>query len=375
MTLSRHPLLRDITLRAGNRLRRRRGILAALVFAMGAVALLCWVSAESLREPVRQVLEWLTRHGFVVGALVGGHAMLLVSRRRRRLCDEYRTSWLSAAPISRTMISRVITLRVAANAIAHLIAILLGLMALQALGKVPLLQSVLAPGVAAGFAAGCIFGWFLPHRSRAGWEASRYAPGLDDRWQGKGGSRALAHWPIAQVFAWHRPENSRFVIVAVLFCVQGGSSMAGGLAVVGAWLIAIYLASLLQAVIVSGRAAAAWLRPMPVPFATFAWSVAKRALLHQSIGVAVAAALGMGLGGPVMTLLYFSALWMTIVLCVTAVTLAASYRGERAPFRFALSLVGLAAVEVRAHGWGIALALAMAALYLKRATNSRATTS
>lgn len=372
--LSGNPLLREIALRAGSRLHRRRGVLALSAIAIAAVALLTWSSAASLYEPMRQLIELLSRFGFVMGALAAGHAVLLVSKHRRLVLDEYRTSWLSAAPISRGTINRVIVLRVAAKAVVHLAIILAVLSALHLLAGIPVSTSPLTPLVAAGFAAGGVIGWLLPHRVRNGWEASRYAPRLREHANEPGGARALAHWPIAQVFAWQRPENSRFVVVAVLFSVQGGSSIAGGLAVVAAWLLAIYLVSLLQAVITSGRAAARWLRTTPIPFATFAWSIGKRALLHQLIGVSIGAVLGVMLGGPAAMILYLSALWMTIVLCVPAVTLAASYRGEYAPFKLALSIAGLAAVETRAHGWAIPLALAMAALYVRRAMNFGRTT-
>ena len=373
--LSGNPLLGEIALRAGSRLQRNGAVVMMFVLAIGAVAFLAWAAAESLHEPARQLIHLLGRFGFVAGALAAGHAVLLVSRRRRLLSGEYRTSWLSAAPISRATVSRVVTLRVAATAMTHLLIILLLLWALHRLGGIAVLQSSLALLVTVGFVAGCVFGWFMPHRPHVAWEASRYAPRSDGGSSSQAGVRALGHWPIAQVFAWQRPENSKFVIVAVLFSVQGGSSIAGGLAVVGAWLVAIYLVSLLQAVIVSGRGAARWLRATPIPFATFAWSVAKRALLHQLIGVSIASVLGAVLGGPAIMMLYLAALWMTIVLCVSAVTLAASYRGERAPLKLAVSIAGLAAVEARAHGWAIPLALAMAALYLRRATSSGRSTA
>jgi hypothetical protein len=348
-------------------------VLGTCSLGAGFIALLAWGRFEFARDFSRELIELLTRVGLVAGVLVAGHALLVVSASRRRLVERHRRGWLTAAPLPRSVVDRFIAICVLLRALGHLMVLTLLLCLIHVFAGTSLAHTSLPAIVIAGFIVGSLCGWLLPHRSGNLREASRYAPRNADAGKGQRGVRALAHWPIAQVFAWQRPENARFVVVAVLFTVQGGTSIAGGLAVMGAWLTAIYLVSLLRAIAVSGRAAANWLRSTPLPFVTFAWSLTKRALLHQVIGVSLAAALGMVLGGPPGMILYMSGLWIAIVVCVSAVTLADSYRGQRSLLRLAVSAMGFAAIEMRAHGWAIPVALVMAGWYASRAVSRRET--
>jgi hypothetical protein len=374
MRRSLQPLLLSLWLSLRNRWEREgRHAIAISATAVLIVVALGWVAAHVLRGPVRSLLSGLTTYGFILGALVAGHALLVVSRARRRLSQAYQDSWLTPAPIPGEAVGGVIAWRVTAIAMLHLLALVAILWGLHAIADVATGRSSVILIAVAGFVVGAATGWLLPRGNRARREASRYTPRSSPTMDVQAGARALAHWPVAQVFAWHRPENSRLAIVAVLFTVQGGSSIAVGLTVVCTWLLAIYLVSLLQAVIVSGRAAADWLRATPIPLAAFAWSLGKRALLHQVIGVSIAGGLGVVLGAPPMLILYLTSLWMAIVVCICAVLLADSYRGVHAPLRLALSVAAFAAIEARAHGWAIPFAFAMTAWHVKRASRRKQT--
>ncbi|MFC4307838.1 hypothetical protein ACFPN2_01985 [Steroidobacter flavus] len=101
-------------------------------------------------------------------------------------------------------------------------------------------------------------------------------------------SAGLAGWPIAQVLSWSRPENSRYVLIAALLAVQGGSSAVAGLSVVAMYFVASYLAALVSAMTTVAKSAAIWLRATPITLMGFVWSVSRRAFAHQCIGVALA---------------------------------------------------------------------------------------
>jgi hypothetical protein len=198
--------------------------------------------------------------------------------------------------------------------------------------------------IGGGLLGGALIGWMLDSSRAERHVGSRYVARVKPRAKLTPSSDGLAGWPIAQVRAWSRPENSRVVLVAALLAVQAGSSALGGLAVVAAWLLASYLGALLSAIVQVAKAAAAWLRSTPISFPEFAWSIARRAMLHQVLGTAVAAGLMLVLGAPASLAVQASGLWLLIVSLVTGATLADCYRGRSPAIRIALSLAALAAL-------------------------------
>jgi len=368
----RYPVLHERYLTVRNSWRRRTAtdIVVALALVLFASAAM-WMANPQLRALTSTITTWIDRYEIVLTALAGVHGAMLVSRQRLRETALQRTSWLAAVPVDAVSIRISILIGTALAAAMHLAVILFALTAIAGLAGIsPIRPSTWL--IFAGFVSGSLIGWYWRSRKSTGFEASRYAPKLhshSDRLLSSG--RGMSYWPIAQTLAWHRPENAKIVLLAALMAVQGGSSMAIGLCVVGAWLIAIYLATLLHATVHTGRAAATWLMSTPIGFVQFAWPIAKLVLLHECIGALVAAAMGAALGAPLATIAYLAILWITIVVVASAVSLADSYRHQRHGFKLVLSMTGFAAVETRAHGWAIPVAIAVAAWHIKSAIHSQ----
>lgn len=364
--LQRHPLLLAAWL--GVRARWMRAPRGSLLLAAAATGSAAWLTASHLRGPAAWLTGLMLDYGVVLAGFVALHAVLVVSRLRRSLQSGYRQSWLVAAPIARRSVLFSIAAQITIVALTHLMALLLFAGLAAWLAAKPAAAADIAVLITAGFVSGAVLGSLLSDRKRDGREASRYAPklrGSADQWQPS--ARSLAHLPIAQVFAWHRPENLRIVVVAVLFTVQGGSSMLGGLCVVSAWLLAIYLVTLLQATIHVGRTAARWLRCTPVTFLNFAWPIARQSFLQQVIGAVGSGVLGVVLGSPLALTCYLVVLWIMIVIMVLVVSLADCYRDRRSTAKLALSLAGLTAIELRAQGWSLPVVLLMIGWHVRHA--------
>jgi len=212
-----------------------------------------------------------------------------------------------------------------------------------------------------GALLGAVAAWFTPigrpHERR---EDSRYAPSA--RPLATAASLAsLSHWPIAQTFAWGRPENLRaLVIVCLLLGVQAGSSALHGLLILSVWLAGGYLGSLLLAVPRAAIAAAEWLRTTPLAFGRFAWALARRALLHQAVGLALMASGLVAMGAAPSLALYFAVLWLSFVVLVYTLSAADAYQGCSPTVKLALSFAGMVAIESRFQAWSIPAALLVA---------------
>jgi hypothetical protein len=154
----------------------------------------------------------------------------------------------------------------------------------------------------------------------------------------------LSGWPIAQVLAWSRPENSRYVLIAALLAVQGGSSALTGLSVVAMYLVASYLAALLSAMTAVAKSAAIWLRATPITMMGFVWSVSRRALAHQLVGVALAIVCMLLLGSPMSMALQVAALWLGLFISISGFALVDNYRGRSPLVKIVLSIAAFAAI-------------------------------
>jgi hypothetical protein len=367
--LQRHPLFAAEWLQVENRVRRlaeaplRMLALAALIGA--GLLILLGLSQRTARPDA-----WLTSlqlYWPIVLSLAAIYAAMLTGRRRGRAEAQQDRSWLGAAPISST----ALTVHRVAHALAPLFLHVLALSVLVLLAAQETLDSALrVVGLFWGGAIlGAAVGWFTrlgrPHERR---EDSRYAP------RGRGAPTldaslaSLSRWPIAQTFAWGRPENLRaLVVVCLLLGVQAGASALHGLLIIAVWLAGGYVSSLLFAVPRAAQAAALWLRTTPLAFGRFAWALARRALLHQAVGVVLLGAGLIAIGAALCLALYLAALWLSIVVLVYAIGAADAYQGRSPTMKLALSFAGIAAVESRFHAWSVPAALLFAAWRLRSA--------
>lgn len=365
------PFLRARLMELRNAWRRLSpiAVIARVCGVVGAVVVLV-LAAPRLREPALRINTLLDGYALILMALAAVHAVLLVSRCKRQQQESCRMSWLVAAPIDDSARRRWIALNVLLAASRHLgvVVAMLGVLALLSGSFVAIPASL----IAAGFCAGAIAGWYLPRRDDFRREESRYARRPRSQGSIRPSDWPLSHWPIAQTFAWHRPENARHVLLAALCAVQGGSSMLVGLGVVVTWLLAAYLVVLLQATLRVGRDAAVWLQSTPIGFAQFAWPLMRRSLAHQAIGALALSGIGLWQGAPSEMTGQLLLLWLTLVAGVTAIGLADSYRQLSSRSKLWLTTAGIAAIEWRQQGWGVILALLAATWHVRIAMKARA---
>jgi hypothetical protein len=136
---------------------------------------------------------------------------------------------------------------------------------------------------------------------------------------------------------------------------------------VSAWLLAIYLVTLIQAAIHVGHTAAQWLRATPMSFVNFAWPIARGVLLHQLIGASIAAILGVILGLQPLLAVYLLMLWLAVVASLLCVSLADSFCHRSSGWKLLTAALTTAIIEQRHHGWSLPALAAVGAWHVHRA--------
>lgn len=365
--LRRHPALLVEWLRLLNSLSRWReqgARTGAIVLSALAVMIALFVS---LSRHALSAIETLAHFWILLAIVAAIYGVTSVSGRRRQLEELESQSWLIAAPIPprSLLISQAIRVLLPLFVLAAIAVMFPALVAMTHEGIGAAAEKV-ACAAAGGLFVGSVLGWWSGGRAKtSGVVASRYvpqprarrspsAPLVSQASTGKGefapatGMRpdaaGLAGWPIAQVLSWSRPENSRYVLVAALLAVQGGSSAMAGLSVVAMYFVASYLAALVVAMTTVASSAAAWLRATPITLMGFLWSVSRRALMHQFIGVALAVACTLVPGAPLGMALEVAALWLGLFTSISGFALVDSYRGRSPLVKIALSIAAFAAL-------------------------------
>lgn len=346
--LRRHPALLVEWLRMINWWSHRRGERSrALLLILSALAVFAAL-LFSLAGHVIGSIETLADYWVLLAVLAIIYAASSVSGRRRQLEESRSQSWLIATPIpSRSLlISHAIRVLLPLVVIAAIAVIFPALVALTHDGTIAAAEKV-AGAAAGGLCIGGVFGWWSGGRAKtSGVVPSRYVP------RPRGGRSVLARpdaaglsgWPIAQVLAWSRPENSRYVLIAALLAVQGGSSAIAGLSVVAMYFVASYLAALVSAMTTVARLAAVWLRATPITLMGFVWSVSRRALVHQLMGTTLAVACMAVLGATLGMALQLATLWLGLFISIAGFALVDNYRGRSPSVKIALVIAAFAAL-------------------------------
>jgi hypothetical protein len=324
--LRRHPLALAAAVAGVNRIRRlvatRRSVF--VVFAAALVAALLAIPLVS-GDVAAFVMQALGYPGIVV-AVSSLYAASVVSKQRRTVETARMNSWLVATPraargSAQTVLLTTLPLlwRLAVTVAAALV------LSLDA--SVGIAQSLqLGALTTIGSAVGGPCGWWLARRSpEQRKEGSRYTPRRKHAVQIAPSNAPLSHWPIAQAFAWGRPENTRLLLAAAILTVPGGTGIVGALSILVTWGVGSYLLALLIAIPHVGRAASQWLRSTPITFWAFAWPLARRALLHQFIGTMIAIGVMLALGATPSAAIYLGAVWLTLVVLTAAAGLAANW--------------------------------------------------
>ncbi|HEY5757106.1 MAG TPA: hypothetical protein VIU34_14835, partial [Steroidobacter sp.] len=355
--LRRHPALWVEWLRLVNSVSRwhGEGSKAVLLILSGVAVVIALFVA--LWGHVVSAIETLAEYWLLLTVVAAIYAVTSVSGRRRQLEESRSQSWLIATPISprSLLISQAIRVLLPLFALVVAVVMFPALIALANEGVTAAAEKV-AGAAAGGLLAGSVVGWFTSRRAKpSGVVPSRYVPQPRLRRSVPGeaatagahmrpDAAGLSGWPIAQVLAWSRPENSRYVLVAALLAVQGGSSALTGLSVVAMYFVASYLAALLSAMTAVAKSAAIWLRATPITMMGFVWSVSRRALAHQLVGVALAVTCMVLLGSPISMAFQVAALWLGLFISISGFALVDNYRGRSPLVKIALSIAAFAAL-------------------------------
>jgi len=327
--LLRQPALLPRWLACLERWRRLGRSKTAAIAGIGMVASIAAVVAVA-HWSSGAWLSALDEYWLLVLIVAGIHSVTSVSRSRRHAMAAWSESWLATAPLSAAAVgvNRAIDC-FALLFLQYLVACLLLAIVAIAGGEFGMVLRPFA-ALTAGVLVGSAVGWWLPeakHREQR--EASRYAvhAAAGNTAVLQPSDSGLSHWPVARAMSMGRPENSRLLFVCVaLFAVQSGTSAVRGLAILLVWTMASYLVSLLSAGVTVAKEAAHWLRSTPVSFVGFAWPLARRALLHQAIGIVVIAAAVFASEAAWLAAVNLVLLWMGLVAAVYAFALSTSYR-------------------------------------------------
>jgi hypothetical protein len=274
------------------------------------------------------------------------YAATSVSGRRRQLEESRSHAWLIATPIppGSLLISQSIRVSLPLVALVAAAVMFPALIALTNEGVIAAARSV-AAAAAGGLFLGGVVGWFTGRHSKlSGVVPSRYVPTPRADRTMQPDAAGLSGWPIAQVLAWSRPENSRYVLVAALLAVQGGSSALTGLSVVAMYFVASYLAALLSAMTAVAKSAAMWLRATPITLRGFGWSVSRRALAHQLVGLVLGILCMLLLGSSMGMAVQVAGLWLGLFISISGFALVDSHRGRSPAIRIALAIAAFAAL-------------------------------
>lgn len=344
--LRRHPALWVEWLRLVNSLSRWRaeGSRALLLILSGLAVVLALLAA--LSGHVVSGIETLAEYWVLLAVVAVIYAATSVSGRRRQLEESRSQSWLVATPIPPRSLRISQAIRVLLPLVVLAVAVVMfpALIALTDEGVAAAAEKV-AGAAAGGLFIGGVVGWWTARRAKpSGVVPSRYVPRPRAARAMRPDAAGLSGWPIAQVLAWSRPENSRYVLIAALLAVQGGSSALTGLSVVAMYFVASYLAALLSALTAVANSAAIWLRATPITLMGFVWSLSRRALAHQLIGAALAIACTLLLGSPLGMALQLAALWLGLFVSISGFVLVDNYRGRSPLVKIALSIAAFAAI-------------------------------
>jgi hypothetical protein len=239
--------------------------------------------------------------------------------------------------------------------------IVLSLASLLASPSVPLLSAVWIGGV-----GGAMLGWWLPNRDPPALKPSivySVAP------RASGQLTALARWPLAQAKLWMPPRSIAWLVLFPMLALPHGSTDVSGniaIAVAFAFIVGMYLLVLLRAAVQVAREGARWLRPTPLSFRRFAWSVLRNPMLKQLQWTIGAAMLLAAMGADPLSAARLAELWLALAATVSSVATAQAYGSRPLFMQLALSLGVVAAAEAIKQYAALPCALLVSAWQIRR---------
>jgi hypothetical protein len=217
---------------------------------------------------------------------------------------------------------------------------------------------------------GSLLGWWLPRRTPPSAAVPR-SPVIGPPATGRASLGALAQWGTLQTQRWFKPRIiSRLVAPAVLILPMGISANLA-LAVLGLWVISLYLLIMLRASVHVARSCAQWLQPTPIRPARLAWALGWLPLLKQLVWTLAAVLLLVALGVRPLIAARLAEGWLAIASLVSTLVLAQA-RGLRHLRLRALFSFGLLAVLERWRAqWVIPAALLISIWQLRSNPKAR----
>jgi len=367
--LRRHPLILAAVLSVINYLQQRARQSPRTIWLIAAISVPGGILVSSLisNSNTALAMQSVLNYGSFVVAASGLYSMSAVSRLIRKAEAARAQSWLAAALRVNDRSASTIAPFIALALLWRYAVTIASARLLSLNSEVSAPQSLrLVTLITIGGVLGSLSAWALSRRARKRLhEGSRYVPRTKHAAQTIPSNAALSHWPIAQAFAWSRPENTRLLLGIALISLPAGMGALGAISVLVTWIIGSYLIALLVAVPCAARSASDWLRSTSIGFWAFAWPLARRALLHQFCGTLTAMGIMLLLGASLPTAVYLGTLWLALAVTAIAISLADCYRSRFRTAKTALSIATALAAEERAQGWGISLALLLTVWHLR----------
>jgi hypothetical protein len=277
--MAAHPHLSSRLLAWKNAYRFRRGrtlfATALIVVGAGVVAAL---------PPTGPILGWLGRNWAVTFVIATCIFTLSTARRRQHASIAAATSWLASLPTGVP-----VRLQVVVGTAAWLAALVAFAAVVWVLGAIDLSEfSRLALTATAGATVGLLGGWRLP-RTGIGAPGFHYAivRRAPARWASAPSLSPLSNWPAAQGRIFSRPKKTAPILLLAMMAIPMGSPGQVALAVAGVCMALFSVLTLSVAAVRVAFHAARWLAPTPVGKWRFTAALIWRAVLIQTLTLAV----------------------------------------------------------------------------------------
>jgi hypothetical protein len=329
---------------------------------LGAMAIVIALIALGLlaRAPIRGAVHFVSEHLVVAGALVAMLTSVQVHRGRRVWSDYYLRGWLATVPLTSSAVTRVVVMRAAASSVVELV--LLSLACTLATPAAPLLSAVWVGGL-----GGAMLGWWMPHREPP---TPRRSMVYSVAPPARGQLTALARWPISQAKLWLPRRAIETLVILGMLALPMDVSGNVAIASVFAFLVFVYLIVLLSATLHVVREGARWLRPTPLSFSRFAWSILRDPMLRQLQWTVAAAVLLIALGIDPSRATRLAEFWLAVVIAASSVATVQAYGSRPTYTHMAVSLGIVTAAEAIKQYAALPCALLISAWHIRKGSRA-----
>lgn len=251
----------------------------AILAAVAGIALI-WMLAQRW---FATFIQNAAIDAWIVVVVMAAHTAVSIVRRKAHLHDARAQSWLAPLPHRLSERSRLIAQPAIEIAI---LALLLGIACF--IGPLDFRTAkTLVLAALAGAALGTVVSFLMTRATKRTTEDWRYAIVRQPRaeWASNPRLSPLSYWPIAQGRAQFNPRVISQTVAPVLLAIPLGTGGQTVIALVAAWVIALYVLSLFLATVRSAFAAARWLAPTPLSLKRLLMYLSYRALGMQLLTV------------------------------------------------------------------------------------------